>query len=186
MKRVSRSDLLDYQTYAEKRDEMRSEVLEQKRPRRIHVGPYLTFLFENFHTVRYQVQEMMRVEQIVRESDIEHEIETYNELLGAPGELGCTLLIEIDDAAARDELLRAWTGLNEHLYVEVEGGDRIAPTYDARQVGEGGRLSSVQYLKFDLGGRAPVAVGCSMKVPQLEHRLELDATQRAALTQDLS
>lgn len=185
MKRVSRSDLLDYQTYADKRSQLRKEVLDQKRPRRIHVGPHLTFLFENFHTVRYQVQEMMRVEQIVRESDIEHELATYNELLGGPGELGCTLLIEIDDPAGRDDKLRAWTGLNEHLYVETESGKRVAPTFDARQVGEGGRLSSVQYLKFDTGGEAPVAVGCSFDAPELHHRAQLAPAQQSALVSDL-
>ena len=86
MKPVLREELLDYVTYAERRDEIRARVLELKRPRRVHVGDELTFLFENRETVRYQVQEMMRVERIVREADILHELQTYNELLGGPGD----------------------------------------------------------------------------------------------------
>ena len=82
MSRVERQSIVDYMTYEEQRDQTRKEVLEVKRPRRIHVGEYLTFLFENCATIRYQVQEMMRIERIVREADILHELSTYNELLG--------------------------------------------------------------------------------------------------------
>lgn len=183
MQRVQRDSLLDYVTYEEQRDERRARILAVKAPRRIHVGGVLTFLFENTETIRYQVQEMMRAERIVREADIQHELTTYNELLGGPGELGCTLLIELDDAAARDEKLRAWLGLPEHLYVEVEGGQRVRAVFDPRQIGEQ-RLSSVQYLKFPLGGRAPLAVGADH--PDLSVETRLDAEQRAALQEDLT
>ena len=101
MNHVPRSDIVDYVTYEEQRDEYRAKVLAIKRPRRIHVGQHLTFLFENAATIRYQVQEMMRTERIVKEADIVHELHTYNELLGGEGELGCTLLIEIDDEEDR-------------------------------------------------------------------------------------
>jgi fructose-bisphosphate aldolase class 1 len=87
MSYIKRSDIVDYQTYGDMRDSFREQVLRAKDLRRVHVGPYLTFLFENKLTIRYQIQEMMRLEKMVRESDIEHEIKTYNGLLGAPGEL---------------------------------------------------------------------------------------------------
>lgn len=89
MRPVKREEILDYITYTEKRSELQSSVLKQKEPRRIHLGEYLTFLFENTDTVRYQIQEMMKAEQIVKEEAIQHEIDTYNELLGSKGELGC-------------------------------------------------------------------------------------------------
>ena len=98
MRPVKREEILDYITYTEKRSELQSSVLKQKEPRRIHLGEYLTFLFENTDTGRYQIQEMMKAEQIVKEEAIQHEIDTYNELLGSIGELGCVLLIEIADA----------------------------------------------------------------------------------------
>jgi len=179
---VQRESLLDYVTYEERRDELRPAVLAAKRARRVHAGKALTFLFENEDTIRYQIQEMMRTERIVKEAEIEHELATYNELLGGPGELGCTLLIELDDPAERDRALRAWLDLPSRLYVELEDGRRVGARFDERQVGDD-RLSSVQYLKFDTGGAVPVAVGASH--PELDVRAELSAEQRAALEADL-
>ena len=101
MKLVQRHEVVDFATYEDGRQQFRSEVLRVKAARRVHIGEYLTLLFENHTTVLYQIQEMMRTERIVRESDILHEINTYNELLGRDGELGCTILIEIDDPATR-------------------------------------------------------------------------------------
>ena len=82
MRPVTRAEIVDYATYEDRRDAFRQEVLAAKEPRRVHVGDVFTLLFENQLTVRYQVQEMMRVERIVREADIQHEIDTYNELHG--------------------------------------------------------------------------------------------------------
>jgi Protein of unknown function (DUF3501) len=183
MKRVRREELLDLAAYDRSRAEIRAGILEAKRRRRVHVAGVLTFLFENAATVRYQVQEMLRAERITREADVLHELETYNELLGGAGELGCSLLIELPDPAERDEKLRAWLGLPDRLYVKLEDGTMVRPTYDARQVGEE-RLSSVQYLKFDVGGRTPVSVGCDH--PALQGETLLDAEQRAALGADLA
>ena len=105
MKRVTRKEILDYVTYEGQRDKIRKKIMKIKELRRINVGGVLSFLFENTDTVRYQIQEMIRVERIVKETDILHEIKTYNELLGDSGELGCTLLIEIDDPDVREEKL---------------------------------------------------------------------------------
>ena len=183
MKPIVREEILDYVTYSERRDEIRDEVMKHKDARRIHLGKHLTFLFENRKTVRYQIQEMMRVEQIVKETDIQHEIDTYNELVGGPGELGCSLLIEIDDPKERDELLSDWLGLPEYIYLELENGEKAYALFDRRQVGET-RLSSVQYLKFDTKGTLPVAVGSDH--PKLTDEVKLNDSQRQALAQDLS
>jgi len=182
MKPVSRNEILDYQTYEDARAAYRQSVLALKEPRRVHVGPHFTFLFENHETVRYQIQEMMRVERIVREADIQHEIATYNDLLGGVGQLGCTLLIEIDDERERAVKLAAWRELPRHLYARLEGGEKVRPEFDPRQVGDK-RLSSVQYLKFDTGGRVPVALGSDL--PGAEHETTLGAAQRRALEADL-
>ena len=189
MRPVTRESLLDYVTYEERREGIRRRVFAVKAPRRVHVGSLLTFLFENTETIRYQVQEMMRAERTVKESDILHELETYNELLGGPGELGCTLLIEIDDPAERARKLAAWIELPWHLYVAVpactgRGLEKVYARFDERQVGET-RLSSVHYLKFDTGGRCPSAIGADL-AGELEVETELDAAQRAALAEDLA
>jgi hypothetical protein len=180
---VTRDEIVDYVTYDDERDAFRADVLEAKRVRRVHVGTHLTFLFENPLTVRYQVQEMIRTERIVRERDILHELDTYNEILGAAGELGCTLLIEIESAAERDVKLRAWRDLPRHLYLRLDDGTSVRPRFDERQRDDE-RLSSVQYLRFAVGGRTPVAAGVDL--PELTAETPLTEEQRAALTADLA
>lgn len=180
---VERREILDYVTYEEQRAELRAQAMAAKALRRVIVGAPLTFLFENHETIRYQILEMVRTERIVREADIVHELETYNELIGGPGELGCTLLVGIEDPAERDRLLVRWIDLPRHLYVITEGGAEVRATWDPRQVGDG-RLSSVQYLKFPVAGRVPVAVGVDH--PELTVRVELRPETRAALAADLA
>jgi len=184
MKMVERSEILDYLTYEEQRDAVRAAAMRVKDARRVHVGAQLTFLFENHETIRYQVLEMVRVERMVKEAEIRHEIDTYNELLGQGGDLGCTLLIEIDDPAARERLLARWRALPRHLYAKLEDGTKVRAAYDERQVGEA-RLSSVQYLKFPVGGRVPVALGCDLADPEADLEAQLSGPQRAALAEDL-
>jgi len=179
---VKRSEIVDYVTYEDIRGRFRAQVMKAKELRRVHLGEYLTLLFENHLTVRYQIQEMIRAERIVRESDIVHEIDTYNELLGSEGELGCTLLIEIEDAALRDRKLQEWRSLPEKIYAVLEDGTRIAARFDERQRGDG-RLSSVQYLKFKTRGAVPVAIGVDLDDLRNETLLKHD--QREALRADL-
>ncbi len=183
MKSVAREEIVDFETYREERPAFREEVMAIKAPRRIHVGKNLTFLFENHATIRYQVQEMILAERIVKEADIQHELHTYNELLGGPGGLGASLLIEIESEAERNEKLTAWLELPKHLYVKLEDGTKVRATYDPRQVGES-RLSSVHYLRFPVKGKVPVAIGADL--PALMEESPLTAPQRAALQEDLA
>lgn len=183
MKPVERSEIIDYVTYEEERDALRTRVMADKAARRVHIGEYLTLLFENHLTIQYQIQEMVRTERMVKEADINHEIDTYNELLGGKGELGCTLMIEIEDPAVRKDKLAQWWRLPEKIYLLLEDGTRISATFDERQRGED-RVSSVQYLKFDTRGHVPVAAGVDLPELQAETRLTKD--QREALREDIS
>lgn len=182
MKLVERSDIVDHVTYEETREVFRKEVLEGKARRRIHVGEYFTFLFENTLTIRYQIQEMMRIEQIVREKDILHEIDTYNGILGEEGELGCTLMIAIDEEQDEELKLLSQIQLPEHIYVVLAEGTRIYPKFNAAQRGEI-RLASVQYLKFPVKNRIPIAIGIDLPIYQAETALTED--QKSALAEDL-
>jgi hypothetical protein len=182
MRKVRREEILPLAELDAWRAAARPSVLEAKRRRRIHVGP-LTFLFENAETIRWQVHEMIRAERLFREEEVAHELETYNELLGGHGELGCALLIEIPDPAERDRRLREWLDLPSHLYAELADGRRVRPRFDPRQVGSD-RLSSVQYLVFEVGRAPPVALGADL--PALTARTELTADQRTALGEDLA
>ncbi len=179
---IDRSEILDFVTYSERREPLRSSAMQAKALRRVILGDTFTFLFENRETVRYQIHEMMRVERIVKEADIAHEIATYNELLGAGGSLGATLLIGIDDERERTEKLQAWLGLLDHIHAKQADGTLVSPRWDPRQVGDT-RLSSVQYLSFPFAGRAPIAICIDM--PGLVLETKLSAEQQAALQADL-
>lgn len=183
MRPVRREELTDYVTWTERRAQEQPLVLEAKRRRRVHVGDCLTLLFENRASVRWQVQEMMRVERIVKEADVLHELATYNELLGGEGELGATLLVEIDDSEERARKLASWLDLPGRVYVELEDGTKVFATFDPRQKGDD-RVSAVQFLKFRTGGRVPVAVGVDLTSFQV--RALLTGEQQTALGEDLA
>lgn len=183
MKKVERSEILDYVTYEEQRAEIRANAMKAKDLRRIHLGENLTFLFENTETVRYQILEMVRAEKMVKEADIQHEIKTYNELIGANGELGCTLLVEIADATERAEKLIKWVGLPEKIYLKLADGTKAFARVDERQ-NEDEKISSVQFLKFDCRDKKPVAIGCEHPNYQIETNLSDE--QKIALEKDLS
>lgn len=183
MKPVERAEIGDYVTYEEQREALRAEAMAAKALRRVHIGEYLTLLFENHLTVRYQIQEMVRAERMVKEADIQREIDTYNELLGGEGELGCTLLIEIEDPGVRDDKLRAWWRLPEKIYLLLKDGTRVSATFDERQRGDN-RVSSVQYMKFNTGGRVPVAAVVDLS--DLQAETELSYEQNEALREDLA
>src|SRR5262245_3643320 len=182
MRTVQRSQILDRARYERTRSFSQAAVLEIKRKRRVHVGECLTFLFENTTTIWYQIQEMIRAERIDQEADILHELETYNALLGAHGQLGCCLLIEIDDPILRDRRLRQWRALPAYVYLRCEGGATVRPTVDPTQIDER-RISAVQYLKFHLDDWRPLSVGCDL--PGLIAETKLTREQRDALNDDL-
>jgi hypothetical protein len=184
MKKVVRADILDYLTYDEHRQGIRASAMETKALRRVHAGPYLTFLFENPETVRYQVLEMVRAEGMVRESDIQHELDTYNALLGEEGDLGCTLFIEIEDEAARADLLCRWRDLPGHVLLRLADGKEIEAQWDKDQMSVD-KLSSVQFLRFHTGvGARPVALVVTH--PELKAQALFEAPVREALASDLA
>lgn len=182
VRKVDRKNVLSLKEYENVREEFRAAAMKAKELRRVHVGEHLTFLFENHQTTLYQIQEMLRAEKTEDEAHIRHEIETYNEILGEQGELGCTLLIEIDTPELRQQLLSRWLDLPLSLYVKTQTGEKIMAAFDARQVGER-RISSVHYLRFRLGDHIPVAVGCAHA--DLNTETPLQQAQTAALCQDL-
>ena len=183
MKPVSRDEILDFLTYTERREGIRASAMAAKALRRVHAGAHLTFLFENPETVRYQVLEMVRAEQLVREADIRHELDTYNALLGEDGDLGATLLIEIEDEAERANLLRAWRDLPGSIHLVLEGGATVPARWDGAQMSED-KLSSVQFLLFPVGRRARPA-GLRIQHPALAEEVSFSPETRVALAGDL-
>jgi hypothetical protein len=185
---VQLSDILSIADYEALRSAQRPHVLGLKERRRIRVGEHLTFLFENRDTVRYQVQEMMRIERIAESAAIAHELETYNELIPAAGELSASLLIEYETPAERDVHLRQLMGLDQHIWLDV-AGERTQAVFDNRQIGDD-RISSVQYVKFPVTAtqQAAWAGGATLVADHRYYSVErvLTAAERTELAGDFA
>jgi hypothetical protein len=148
MKKVERDEVLDIAQYEKSRPDFRGRVIEMKKDRRVQVGPMVTFVFENHDTVLLQIQEMMRTERIVDESAIRHEIETYNQLLGAKDELAATMLIELTNPSRIKEEISKLHGMNNGKVTWLQIGENKLPgNFDPGQ-GNEQRISAVQYVKF--------------------------------------
>lgn len=148
MKPIDVSEIRNLADYEVERKSWRPQVMALKDRRRIRLGPHMTLLFENRDTVRYQIQEMLRIERIVEPEAVRYEVETYNELIPGENELSASLLIEYETPAEREVWLRRLLGLERHVWLEV-AGRRVPARFDTRQIASD-RLSSVQYIKFAL------------------------------------
>ena len=148
MRKLTHADIKDLREYERERDAFRSEIIAVKKRRRIALGDIVTIVFENAATMRFQIQEMARAERMLRDEQIAHELETYNELIPEDGELSSTLFIEIDD----DEALRYWhprlTDIEDHVMIVV-GDDVVrAQEQNAERLTRSDITSTVHYLKF--------------------------------------
>jgi hypothetical protein len=150
MKPIERSEVMGLADYETIRERFRTRVIIEKKYRRVALGPNASAVFENRDTVLLQIQEMLRTERITRPAAIQHEIDTYNELLPGKDELSITLMIEIADKAERDAFLQAARGFEKHVWL-VAGETRLAAGTMGRDVpGSAERTTAVHYLKFPL------------------------------------
>jgi len=189
MKPIEVSEIKNIAEYELERPELRPKMIALKDRRRVRVGGHLTFLFENRETVRYQIQEMARIERMALPQAIRHEVDTYNELIPRPGELSACLLIEYESPRERDVRLRELRGLEEHVWIAVADLAPTRATFDTRQIATD-RLSSVQYIKFPLTPeqRARWASGARIVIdhPSLQAEQPLTAAQLAELGGDFA
>ena len=190
MKKIELSDVLDLTAYELMRPAYRPKIMAIKEKRRLHVGPKITYLFETYDTMWYQVQEMTRAERIVDEAGIRSELNAYNDLIPDRNQLSATMLIEIDDIVERKSFLGKIVDLPEHTYLNV-AGDMIRPVFDPRQ-GSEDKLSSVQYVKFNLSENQVVQFDNSQSKilfsfdhPEYTYQQKLDEEQQQVLYQDL-
>lgn len=161
MELLTSSDIANLHEYELERPDFRSRVIALKSRRRVPIGPLMTLVFENRDTVRFQIQEMLRVERIVQPEKVQHELDVYNELLPGAGEVAATLFIEITEQPRIQEILDGFIGLDEpgHLALTV-GGGRYPALFAPGQSRED-RISAVHYIRFPLGerGRRALAAG---------------------------
>ena len=188
--RISPGEILDLGDYERRRDELRASAMRTRRARRIALGPNATLTFENRETVRYQIQEMLRAERIARPEEVEHEIETYSDLLPTDFELSATLMFELPEEIERTRQLTALRGFEEHLHLNFGDAGDAPARFDRRQIGEE-RLSSVQFIRFALTSaqRDALGRGAALRLvsdhPAYAHTVPIDAAAARAIASDL-
>ncbi|HTS22565.1 MAG TPA: DUF3501 family protein [Casimicrobiaceae bacterium] len=192
--KISRDSLLSLEAYARERAAFRARVLEHKKPRTVHIGDHVTLLFEDELTVRYQIQEMLRIERTFEEAGIEDELEVYNPLVPDGSNWKATMLVEYEDAEERRQALARLRGIERHVWARIEGSPPVHAVADEdldRTSPE--KTASVHFLRFELTpamisalrGGAPLAIGIDH--PQYSAALDPVAqATRAALLADLA
>lgn len=191
MRPIDRSEVLGIGEYEQLRPRFRARVIEEKRARRVTVGPHISVVFENRDTALLQIQEMLRAERITKESSIQHEIDTYNDLIPGADELSMTLFIEISDAVLREQTLVALQGLELHVGVEVDGV-KFAATHPPHGVMPD-RTTAVHYFKVKLSPEAAQAmknkaasVAVRIDHPKYDVRVDLPRAVLASLSEDFT
>lgn len=191
-RRIERSDLLSLAEYEKQRAERVRRVIALKTLRRVEIGPWVSLVFENRDTVLHQIQEMLRIERITEPAAIDHEIETFAELLPAEGELSATMFIEISDPAQRSAALATLGGVEKT--VALRAGDLRAPAYDKRPIDprfeRPGQATAVYYLGFKLPDRLAASLAeadlwAEVDHPRYRHAAAMPAEQRRELVRDL-
>jgi len=145
---VEKSDLIDLKTYEKNRKQFRKNLVKFKKDRRIALGPYATFYFENFDTMLAQVQEMLFIEK-GGDEQLKDELNAYNSLIPKGKELVATLMFEIDNPITRSNFLNKVGGIEEKVYIKIND-DKIKadPEKDVDRTSAEGKASSVQFLHF--------------------------------------
>jgi hypothetical protein len=145
---ITRADLIDIDEYARNRREHKKRIGAIKRNRRVEVGPFATFYFENFDTMWHQIHEMLHIER-GGEAQIADELDAYNPLIPQGDELIATVMFEIDDPLRRANVLRQLGGVERKMYVSV-GGERVIgePDPTRENTSEDGKASAVQFMRF--------------------------------------
>jgi hypothetical protein len=185
------ADILPLAEYAAIRREERRRIGEIRRRRRLEVGPYSTFSFENRATMRHQIQEMLFIERS-GEGQLEDELAAYNPLIPNGGELVATVMFEIDDPGRRAATLGRLGGIEHRVFIEVEG-ERVPgePDPTRENTSPEGKASAVQFLRFPFAMHqivrfktpgARVVVGFDH--PNYAHMAQMPETMRAALAED--
>ena len=151
MTKLNRSDLWSLEEYAEQRPSFRTRVMAHKKTRQLPMGDFARLYFENELTIRYQIQEMLRIEKVFEAEGINEELESYNPLIPDGHNWKATFMIEIDDPIERAQQLANMIGIENKVWLQVEGCDRVYPIADEDMERDNEhKTSSVHFLRFEL------------------------------------
>jgi hypothetical protein len=149
--KLTPQDLFSLEEYARMRGDFRGRVLAHKKHRRLGLGDHLTLHFEDSLTMRYQVQEMLRIERIFEPEGIQDELDAYNPLIPDGSNWKATMLIEYSDVAERQRALARLVGIEEQIWVQANGHDRVHAVADEdMERSADGKTAAVHFLRFEL------------------------------------
>lgn len=194
MKKIERADLLSLEEYAQKRAAFREQIMQHKKVRALPIGPNVTLLFEDNLTMQYQVQEMLHAERIFEPACIQEELDTYNPLIPDGSNWKATMLIEFEDIVERQQALARFIGIEDKVWVQVAGRDRVYAVADEDMERENAdKTSSVHFLRFELtppmvqSFKGGAALGSGVDHPNYAHRtVPVPDNLRTALLADLA
>ncbi len=193
MPAIQRQSLLTLEAYAKERPAFRAQVLAHKKPRTVHLGEHVTLLFEDELTIRYQIQEMLRIEKTFEEEGIRDELDVYNPLVPDGSNFKATMLIEYDSVDERRAALVRLKSIETRVYVQVEGKAKVYAVADEDLERENEeKTSSVHFLRFELTAEmiaaleSGAALGMGIDHPECAVAVPaVSAETRAALIADL-
>jgi hypothetical protein len=190
--RLELDDIADLRAYERERQEFRAHIIEVKRRRRVSVGPFVTFVFENRDTIRFQIQEMARAEKLITDDAIQSELDTYNPLIPEAGQVSATMFIELTNESDLRDWLPRLVGIEAEVELRLGGGSAVRCAVDEdhlRQLTRDETTAAVHYVHWDLTpeqidelAAGPVAVAVTH--PEYDHAVTLDEATRAELVTD--
>jgi len=191
--RITRDSLMTLETYARERVGFRARVLEHKRARTVHLGEHLTLVFEDELTLRYQVQEMLRIEKTFEAAGIQDELDAYNPLVPDGSNFKATMLLEYADVDERRRALAQLKGIADRVWVQVAEDSRVYAIADEDLPRENeDKTSAVHFLRFELtvamvaALKAGAGLGIGVDHPNYTAEIPaVGAATRAALVADL-
>ncbi|TMG74539.1 MAG: DUF3501 family protein [Betaproteobacteria bacterium] len=193
MPRIDRASLMTLEAYARERPQFRARVMAHKKNRTVQLGEHLTLIFEDELTIRYQVQEMLRVERIFEEEGIREELDAYNPLVPDGRNLKATMMLEYTDPEERQKRLGELLGIEDRAWVRVEAHERVWAVADEDLERENeGKTSSVHFLRFELTESMAQALknGAGLSIgldhPRYTEALQAQPAVRDALAKDLA
>lgn len=190
--KLTRQDLYPLEKYAELRPQFRTRVIEHKKSRQVQIGPHARLLFEDKLTIQYQVQEMLRIERIFEPAGIDEELHAYNPLIPDGHNWKATFMLEYDDIEQRRVALAKLVGIEDRVWVQVAGHERVWAVADEDlERATDTKTSSVHFLRFELApamvaaAKQGAAIGMGIDHPHYRHDLTVPEPVRASLVQDL-
>lgn len=193
MKKLTRANIMTLEQYAQVRPDFRQQIMAHKSTRKVHLGEHAVLFFEDFRTMQYQLQEILRIERIFEAEAIEEELSAYNALIPDGTNWKATLMLEYSDPEERNEQLTLLLGVEDRAYVAIEGFDPVYAIADEDLKREtDSKTSSVHFLRFEFSpsmikaARQNAAICVGIKHEHMEQEVILDQQKQAELVKDLT